>query len=41
MKTPKNFNYFYENYFENIKVLVLIHVINYFNLKIAAIAATV
>ena len=35
MKTPKHFNYFYENYFENylenFKVLILIHVINYFN----------
>ncbi len=41
MKTPKYFNYFYENYFENFKVLVLIYVINYFNSQDAAIAAII
>jgi hypothetical protein len=44
MKIPKHFNRFYEvyfeNYLENFKVLVLIHVINRFNSQDAAIAAT-
>ena len=31
MKMLEHFNYFYENYLKNFKVLVLIHVINYFN----------
>jgi len=31
MKISKHFNYFYENYLENFRVLILIHDINYFN----------
>jgi len=45
MKTPKHFNCFYENYFENylehFKFLVLIHDINYFNSQDVAIVATI